>query len=36
MIDWLLLDWHWLCILITIVGLFCGWLILIDDDGIWL
>lgn len=37
MIDWILIDWHWLMILIAIaVLLITGWVVVIvEDDGDW-
>ncbi|CPR79132.1 Uncharacterised protein [Mycobacteroides abscessus] len=37
MIDWILIDWHWLMILIAIaVLLITGWVVVsVEDDGDW-
>lgn len=37
MIDWILIDWHWLMILIAIAMLLItGWVVVIvEDDGDW-
>lgn len=37
MIDWILIDWHWLMILIALaVLLITGWVVVVvEDDGDW-
>lgn len=37
MIDWILIDWHWLMILIALTVLaLTGWVVVVvDDDGDW-
>ncbi|CPR79371.1 hypothetical protein [Mycobacteroides abscessus] len=37
MIDWILIDWHWLMILIAIaVLILTGWVVVVvEDDGDW-
>ncbi|WP_267888821.1 hypothetical protein [Mycobacteroides chelonae] len=37
MIDWILIDWHWLMILIALaVLLITGWVVVVvGDDGDW-
>lgn len=37
MIDWILIDWHWLMILIALaVLMLTGWVVVVvDDDGDW-
>lgn len=37
MIDWILIDWHWLMILIALALLMLtGWVVVvIEDDGDW-
>lgn len=37
MIDWILIDWHWLMILIALaVLLITGWIVVVvEDDGDW-
>ncbi|SLI51070.1 hypothetical protein [Mycobacteroides abscessus] len=37
MIDWILIDWHWLMILIALAVLaLTGWVVVVvEDDGDW-